>query len=167
MDLRVLALVVVLLLAGCVGGSGSDVTPTPSPGAPPQPEQVLMQEIDACPGGSPPAQTSATTGKFEVKPGYDELLIAFHASGEGQGGAEIRWVEEGTVVWSRPSSTQINSAPTVCGGHAHAGGGETVKVEPGNYTTRLSYAGVVAIHFEVIARSSHAETDANHTHAAP
>jgi hypothetical protein len=172
MDLRALTVVGVMLLAGCLGGASDDgVAPTTSASShPPQPKQVFIKEINACPppdGKDPPVQTAAATGAFEVKPGYDQLIIAFHESGTGNSiSAEIRWKEEGTVVWS---SAQHNTAvpPVPCGTHSHTGDGDTKTVEPGNYTVRMSYSGSVALHLEVTARSSKlADMPANHTHMA-
>jgi hypothetical protein len=171
MDLRPGLVLLVLLLAGCIGGGSDDgVAPTTSMAHPAAPLLVYKKEIDACPpnGKDPQAQTTATTGKFEVKPGYDELIIAFHESGSGTGiSAEIRWVEEGNALtWSKP---QHNTAvpPVACGAHSHTGDGDTKKVEPGNYTVRLNYSGAVSLHLEVTARSTMAsQMPANHTHMA-
>jgi hypothetical protein len=166
MDLRVASLVLVILLAGCsskgnVAGGGAN--PSTTPVHYPAPSTLVSKEVNACdptksdkPVQVPPVGQPITNVKFEVKEGFDQLIIAFHVSGEGRVSAKIL-NEENTAVWQKPEATYDTTASGVpCGAHQHSGDGDVKSIEPGNFTYSIGYTGAIAIHLEVTARSSHA-----------
>lgn len=164
---RLASLAFILVLAGCLsdGSGGADPSPTTNNMTHPAPMLVYQKEVEACPqAAGVPVQTDPIIDNFEVPAGFDEVVITYHDSGQGQVSVDIR-SEENTRLWGEDQRT-VNSAASgvLCGGHSHTGGGITVPVEEGNYNVRIQYTGAVAIHLDIVARVSDGMGDMDHEH---
>lgn len=158
-----LGLVPMLVLAGCTtAGDLPSATESPAVSPPPAPMLVYQKPVDAC---EAPVQTQPVADSFEVADGYDEIIITYHDSGEGRVSLQIRNKASGEEVYGF-TDRLVNSvaAGVTCGGHAHSGGGETRAVEPGTFDVAISYTGAVALHLEVVARSTRMNESMDHDH---
>lgn len=125
---------------------------TSSMATPPTPKVVWDGSTDACPP-APPVQLASKRQMFAVEEGYDELIVEYYVTGEGQVTPGIRYVEENKYVWGGQAEN-VNSAPTTCGSHGAHPPGDPVKVEPGQYEGIVQYTGSVSVTFIITARST-------------
>lgn len=142
-----------VLLSGCIstGEEGLPITTTMAPA--PAPKVVSTLHVEACPPNGVPVQTAPLSQRFIVEEGFDRIVIEYGETGEGTVTPSIRFVEENKEVWGG-DQRQVNTAPTACGQHGSHGPGEEIDVEPGEYESRIQYAGAVDITLTITARSS-------------
>lgn len=151
----VTAAIVLLLLSGCTGRDAGDNPTDPGPTEPikPPPKQVLSKEGNAeCAG----VVKDPVTFDFVIEEQYHVLELAFHASGLGNVGLELR-DSNGTVIHEIPDYNPGNQPCT----HAHEGAADLLMNGPGAYEVTVRNTGIVAWHLIVNELAG----DANATHA--
>jgi hypothetical protein len=150
-----------MVFSGCTGAGDATVAPTTSMMMPPAPKVLESKDLDACPpAGQPPVTYQKT---ITVDDGYDTLVIAFHATGEGQVTRQLRSSDSGKVVWGQQNQMVNTLADgTNCGDHSHKGGGDTLTVEPGLFALTMSYTGAVSMHIDITERSSQSNDTGMH-----